>query len=118
MRGLNTPVSKLRKQIFVEVAKVAYESDHVNNDMEAIPYQVTPGDAPRFRESIYRERAIAAERVRLAMGMSLRPEDQPVHITQGLEESDISEKYYEPPLMQVIPSACMTGLTGGRCGSD
>lgn len=106
MRGISTPISELRKQIFVEVSKVAYESESVNNDIEAIPYRVTPGDAPRFRESIYRERAIASERVRLAMGMSLRPEDQPVHITDGVEESNISEKYYEPPLMQVIPSAC------------
>lgn len=40
------------------------------------------------------------------MGMSLRPEDKPVHITAGIEESNISAKYYEPPLMQVIPSAC------------
>ena len=106
MRGIDTPVNQLRKQVFVEVAKVAYESDNVNNDIEAIPYKITPGDAPRFRESIYRERAIASERVRLAMGMSLRPQDQPVHITDGVEESNISEKYYEPPLMQVIPSAC------------
>lgn len=106
MRGIDTPVNQLRKQVFVEVAKVAYESEHVNNDIEAIPYKITPGDAPRFRESIYRERAIASERVRLAMGLSLRPQDQPVHITDGVEESNISEKYYEPPLMQVIPSAC------------
>lgn len=106
MRGLNTPIARLRKQIFTEVAKVAYESEQINNDIEAIPYRVTPGDVPRFRDSIYRERAIAAERVRLAMGMSLRPEDRPVHITDGLQESNISEKYYEPPLMQVIPSAC------------
>ena len=32
---------------------------------------------------------------------SLRPEDKPVHMTAGIEESNISEKYYEPPLMQV-----------------
>ena len=40
--------------------------------------------------------------------MSLRPEnrDRPGHLTEGLEESNIDEKYYEPPLMQVIPSAC------------
>lgn len=106
MRGIDTPVNQLRKQVFVEVAKVAYESENVNNDIEAIPYKITPGDEPRFRESIYRERAIASERVRLAMGMSLRPQDKPVHITDGVEESNISEKYYEPPLMQVIPSAC------------
>lgn len=106
MRGIDTPVNQLRRQVFVEVAKVAYESDNVNNDIEAIPYKITPGDEPRFRESIYRERAVASERVRLAMGMSLRPQDKPVHITDGVEESNISEKYYEPPLMQVIPSAC------------
>lgn len=108
MRGLETPVRKLRRQVFTEVAKVAYEADaeNLNDAIEAIPYKITPGDVPVYRESIYRERAIASERVRLAMGMSLRPEDKPVHITSGIEASNIDEKYYEPPLMQVIPSAC------------
>ena len=55
---------------------------------------------------MYRSRSIVRERVRLAMGMSVRPEDKLMHLTAGLEESNISEKYYEPPLMQVIPSAC------------
>ena len=43
-------------------------------------------------------RAIIRERIRLAMGMSLRPENRehPGHLTQGLEESNIDEKYYEP----------------------
>ncbi len=106
MRGLETNVRRLRKQVFVEVANVAFNSENVNDDIEAIPYKVTPGDAPQYCESIYRERAITRERVRLAMGMSLRPEDKPVHLTQGLDKSNIDEKYYEPPLMQVIPSAC------------
>ena len=108
MRGIDTALRNLRRNIFMEVAKVAYESDleNINNDIEAIPYKITPDEKPRYRESIYRERAIAAERVRLAMGMSLRPEDKPVHITSGLDRSNIADKYYEPPLMQVIPSAC------------
>ena len=107
MRGLDTPVTRLRKQVFKEIAKVAYVSENINDDIEAIPYIISPGDTPHDRESIYRERAIASERVRLTMGMSLRPEDQPVHITSGLEESNIAEKYYEPPLMQVIPSTAI-----------
>lgn len=106
IRGLDTAVKRLRKQVFTEVARVAYESTNLNDDIEAIPYKITPGDEPQYRESIWRERAISSERVRLAMGMSLRPEDTPVHLTAGLDESNISEKYYEPPLMQVIPSAC------------
>ncbi len=108
MRGLETPVRKVRHEVFKEVAKVAFEveSARVNDAIEAIPYIVTPTEEPRFRENIYQERAVVSERVRLAMGMSLRPQDKPVHVTEGINQSDISDKYYEPPLMQVIPSAC------------
>ncbi len=106
MRGLDTTVRKLRKTVFTEIARLAFESEDLTNDIEALPYKIAPLDTPKYRESIYRERAIASERVRLAMGMSLRPEDKPVHLTSGLAESNISDKYYEPPLMQVIPSAC------------
>lgn len=107
MRGIQTPVSELRRKIFAEITKIAFDENvNINDAIEAIPYNVCPGDTATYRESIYRERAIASERVRLAMGMSLRPEDRPVHVTSGLEESNIAEHYYEPPLMQVIPSAC------------
>lgn len=106
MRGIQTPVSELRHQIFTEVAKVAYEAENINDAIEAIPFTVCPGDIATYRESIFHERAIASERVRLAMGMSLRPANRVVHLTSGLEESNIAEQYYEPPLMQVIPSAC------------
>ena len=106
MRGLHSQVSELRKQVFVEVARIAYESDNIKDDIEAIPYKLSPTEEPKFRESIYRERAVSSERTRLAMGMSIRPQDKPVHITSGLQYSTIDEVYYEPPLMQVIHSAC------------
>ena len=56
MRGLRTPVSDLRKSIFTEVAKIAYEADsaNLNDAVEAVPYTVCPGDVPTYRESIYR----------------------------------------------------------------
>ena len=72
MRGIQTPIRTIRKKVFMEVAKVAFESDNINDDIEAIPYKVTPGDTPLYRESIYRERAVCSERVRLAMGLSLQ----------------------------------------------
>lgn len=94
--------------MFTEVAKLGFKGNAqtLNDDMEAIPYLLV-NDESRYRESVYRARAVVRERLRLAMGLSLRPEDKPVHLTAGVEESNISEKYYEPPLMQVIPSACM-----------
>ncbi|NTV78410.1 MAG: 4Fe-4S binding protein [Clostridiales bacterium] len=105
MRGIDTQVRKTRKNVFKEVANLAYHSKNLVDDMEALPYKIVNTDNPDFWESIYRERAVVRERLRLAMGMSLRPENQPVHVTQGLEESNIDEQYYKPPLMQVIPSA-------------
>lgn len=107
MRSVETPVKKIRRKVFTEICKVAFEStkENFNDEIEAIPYHIVKERAV-YRDSIYRERAVASERVRLAMGMSLRPEDQAVHITAGMENSNIDEKYYEPPLMQVIPSAC------------
>lgn len=107
MRGLDTNVKRIRRKVFKEIARVGFESEPETlvADIEAIPYEIVKERAS-YRESIYRERAVASERVRLAMGMSLRPENTAVHITSGLEASNIDEKYYEPPLMQVIPSAC------------
>ena len=106
MRGLHTPVSELRKSVFVEVARIAYDSENVKDDLEALPYKISPDETPKFGDNIYQERAISAERARLAMGLSLRPANRPVHVTSGLDQSSVDEVYYEPPLMQVIPSAC------------
>lgn len=106
MRGIDTPVRQMRREIFKEIAQLAYSSEHLNDDVEALPYKIVNPQTPIYRESVYREREIVREQIRLAMGLSLRPEDQPVHVTQGLEESNIDEKYYEPPMIQVIPSAC------------
>ncbi len=108
MRGIDTQVRKRRRRVFMEVAKLAYTSTNLKDDVEALPYKIVDYDETDYLESVYRDRAIIRERIRLAMGMSLRPEnrDRPAHLSQGIEESNIDEKYYEPPLMQVIPSAC------------
>ena len=108
MRGIDTPVRQSRRRVFREVANLAYTSENLKDDMEALPYKIVDYEESQMWESVYRDRAIVRERIRLAMGMSLRPENRehPGHLTQGLEESNIDEKYYEPPLMQVIPSAC------------
>ena len=108
MRGLDTPVRQERRKVFEEVARLAYYSnaETLNDGIEAIPYKIVDEDMENYRAEQYRTRAVVRERLRLAMGMSLRPEDKPVYLTAGVEDSNISEKYYEPPLMQVIPSAC------------
>jgi [FeFe] hydrogenase (group B1/B3) len=106
MRGIDTQVRKTRRAIFREVANLAYNSTNLVADMEALPYKLCDTENSPYWNNIYREREIIRERTRLAMGMSLRPENEPVQVSRGVKKSDIDEKYYEPPLMQVIPSAC------------
>lgn len=105
MRGIDTEVRKIRRRVFTEIANLAYNSTNLIDDLEELPYKIV-GEEESDYGNVYRMRAIVRERLRLAMGLSLRPENVHVHLTQGLEESNIDEKYYEPPLMQVIPSAC------------
>ena len=86
MRGLDTNVKKdPQEKVFKEIARVGFEAEPENlvADIEAIPYHIVRERAT-YRESIYRERAVASERVRLAMGMSLRPENTAGAITAGL----------------------------------
>ncbi|WP_206459529.1 4Fe-4S dicluster domain-containing protein [Anaerovorax sp. IOR16] len=105
MRGIYTPVTNIRRQVFAEVARLAYEGGEYAR-VEEIPFRIIPGEVPTYRDSIFLERAIVGERIRLAIGLPLYPADQPTHISKGVEESAIAEKVYEPPLINVIPFAC------------
>lgn len=105
MRGIPSLITDIRKKVFTEVARMAY----AGNGYEAandLPYIIVPGDRPLHRESVFLERAIAGERVRLAMGLSLRPADGRHLVTEGMDHAAIAEQYYEPPLINIIPYAC------------
>ena len=73
MRGIDTQVRKNRKRIFKEVANLAYTSENLKDDVEALPYKIVDYDESEYG-NVYRERAITREQIRLAMGLSLRPE--------------------------------------------
>ena len=105
MRGLYSSKTKIRHQIFTEIARLAYEGD-IEKEMDDLPYKILPGEIATYRDSIFLERAIVGERLRVAMGLPLRNISEHAPIAKGVEASLIEEKYYEPPLLQVIPSAC------------
>ena len=92
MRNLDTPVKQIRRKIFTEIAKIGFEStdESMIHDIESIPYNIVEERA-KYRESIYRERAVASERVRLAMGLSLRPENRSDRKSTRLNSSHIEE---------------------------
>ncbi|MBE6934512.1 MAG: 4Fe-4S dicluster domain-containing protein [Ruminococcaceae bacterium] len=105
MRGIPSLITDIRKKVFTEVARMAYNGGDYTT-AEDLPYIIIPGDRPLHRESIFLERAIAGERVRLAMGLPIRPVQSRHLMTEGMDAAAIAEAYYEPPLVNIIPYAC------------
>ena len=75
MRGIYSNVTDIRRRVFTEVARMAYEGGDYSR-IEELPYKIIPGEVETYRESIFRERAIVGERLRLSIGLPLRPIDQ------------------------------------------
>ena len=108
MRGIYTSVNDIRHRVFAEVARLsyAYQGAEDLKDMAAIPYRIIPGEVSTYRESVFLERAIVRERLRLAMGLPLRTATEQSAVFDGAEECVHPEKYYQPPLINIIKFAC------------
>ena len=89
MRGIPSLITDIRKKVFTEVARMAYSGNGYEG-AEDLPFKIVPGDQPLHRESIFLERAIAGERVRLAMGLSIRPVQTRSLMTEGMDAAAIS----------------------------
>ncbi len=105
MRGIPSLITDIRKKVFTEVARMAYAGGDYAR-AEDLPYIIVPGDQPLHRESVFLERAIAGERVRLAMGLGVRSIQTRSLMTDGMDAAAVAESYYEPPLVNIIPYAC------------
>ena len=67
MRKFDTKVQHLKYKVLREVAKQAW-NDKLAETAIDIPKMIVPGKVPTMRCCVYKERAILAERVKLAMG--------------------------------------------------
>ena len=105
MRGIYSSVTDIRRKVFTEVARLAYEGGDYSR-IEELPYKIIPGEEASYRDSIFLERAIVGERLRLAIGLPLRPVAEHARLSEGIEESAIAKKYYDPPLVNIIKFAC------------
>ena len=73
MRGVETRIQEIRRMIFREVARMAYDTENsVAAKIEELPYEIIPGEVGNFRNDVFLERAIVGERLRLAMGLPCR----------------------------------------------
>lgn len=108
MRGVYTNLTEIRRKVFREVARFAYTAEP-NGDytsLDDIPYKIIPGEVATYRESVFLERAIVQERIRLAMGLNQQKLDKPQKLSDGVKEAAKPETYYQPPLINIIKFAC------------
>ena len=98
-----TSINFIRRQVFKEVAKIAYNGNY--QDLNDIPYIMLNGKA-KYRESIFLERAIVAERIRLAIGLPVRSADEHGPLSKGIHDAIKPERFYTDPLINVIDFAC------------
>jgi [FeFe] hydrogenase (group B1/B3) len=117
MRGIYTSITQIRRQVFTEVARFAF-GHHDYHELEEIPYKILPGEVPQYRESIFKERAIVGERLRLAMGLPLRKIDEHSALSVGVTEVAVPYRVLETPLVNVIPFACEACPTTAFCVTD
>ena len=105
MKGINSEKNRLRHKVFTEVARFAYEGSGPE-ELDELPYKMVSGEDDPYRSTLFLERAIAGERLRVAMGMAIRPVNEHTPTSKGVDQSMIEEKYYEPPLIDIIRFAC------------
>ena len=67
MRKFDTKVQHLKYKVLREVARLAWNDSLLDNLLD-IPKTIVPDKTPTMRCCVYKERAILAERVKLAMG--------------------------------------------------
>lgn len=67
MRKFDTKIQHLKYKVLREVARQAWNDTLLENVLD-IPKTIVPGKTPTMRCCVYKERAILAERVKIAMG--------------------------------------------------
>lgn len=98
-------ILNIRRMAFEAVAKIAYENRPIS-DIALEVYNILPGEEAKYRENIFRERAVMGERLRMCIGLDARTAANTEAITEGLDAMDYDRRIYNPPLVSVIKVAC------------
>lgn len=117
MKETYQSIVDIRRKVFAEVARIAYYDLDVS-ELEDSSYRIVPGEVAKYREDIFRERAVADERLRLAMGMDVREISVYKKLTDGFDKVDIDTNAYEKPLINVIKFACEACPTKAHVVTD
>ena len=105
MRGVHSAVDDIRRTVFKEVARLAFEGSDPRQ-ADHIPFKMIQGDVAKHRNDVFLERAIVEERVRLAMSLNMRYAGDATPISEDIQWAEKFQEHYQNPLVNIIPYAC------------
>ncbi len=106
MNELYKDIIEVRRNVFSEITRIAYSDEDLMEALENAPMKILPGEVTERRDSIFKERAIVGEQLRLALGLPVRKASEFRRITEGINAVDVTDRVYEAPLVNIIPFAC------------
>lgn len=105
MRGIHTQVTTIRRRIFEEVAKQAYEQLDLSL-IDELPYKILPYEVPTYRNNVFMERAVIQERLRLAFGIPVRSSSDYAPLSKSVKNMPTVNKPFTTNLVNIISVAC------------
>lgn len=106
MYEIYNDIIHIRRKVFTEIARIAYEDKNPREAIGKAISDIIPGEVANYRDSVFKERAIVGERLRLTLGLPVRTASELGFLAQGVDDSDVAERFYEAPLVNVITFAC------------
>lgn len=97
-------VDKLSQTILEQVARLALQNK-LKEEVDLLPYVLVSQEQPVNRCCVYHERAVVADRIRLAMGLNRRKGLPYQRLSEAVDQALALERL-EEPVIAVIDSAC------------
>ncbi len=105
MKGKNTNIDIIRRRIFKEVSKLAYEKKNLM-EIDELPYKIVPYEVPTYRNNVFMERAVATERLRLALGFHVSSGSDYMPLSKSVSKMQKIDRPFTEELINVITMAC------------
>ena len=108
MRKFDTNVQELKYKILREVARLAFHGRLEPKDLMDLPEKIIPGPKAQSRCCIYKERAIVAQRIQMALGG---------HEAHKTEVEVLSIACDECPVSEITVGDACRGCIAHRCAN-
>lgn len=106
MFEIYSDIINIRRKVFESIARIAFEDGEPAEEIAKSIIRIIPGEVANYRDSVFKERAIVGERLRLGLGLDVRKAGELGRLADGVEKINVDERFYQEPLVNVITFAC------------